>query len=534
MADREEEVQDTSDYKLDKHGRKVKAHRIVFSKGEDDGKKGVSEQMKKTFNTFVEQHTPKLSEEQLKELEQELNEVLGKDAKAGDWIHDFVHSDNPKFAGKSKEKRKQMALAAYYAKQNEQYDLNLEAYDHEKHNPFKHDTEEGPSDSDSEHMAKHKPAHSFKDPHDKDVTHHVHYHNGHTLISSEGHYQNSDTVKLKGKHSPKHIKAAIHHFHMNEETKLKGGQVKLDKNKNGKLDAHDFKLLRKEETIDEALHPEAGKVLKHIKPEHHAKYKADLAKGVYKGDYADRTAVLKAAKAAGHLNEESVDESTVPEHMKGKQKPYVSSDGKGNHEVLGNVGQVKATFTQKEHGKEAKAKAIAHLQKNYDAYMKEDLDEANAFTIDKRPSIFRQGTSTMHDVKKTSTGTVYTKQRDSDGYSKEFKRDPEEGKRGRGRPKKNKFSEAVEFLMSLSEEQFEDFMSEGFDTFFETYDQLDEVSKATLGSYIKKATNGMSGVAINAHQAGGAEPGSKERKTFLKKANKRIDGIAKAADRLSK
>jgi hypothetical protein len=154
--------------------------------------------------------------------------------------------------------------------------------------------------------------------------------------------------------------------------------------------------------------------------------------------------------------------------------------------------------------------------------MKEDIAEANAFTLDKRPSIFRQGTSTMHDVKKTSTGTVYTKQRDSDGYSKEFKRDPEEGKRGRGRPKKNKFSEAVEFLMSLSEEQFEDFMSEGFDTIF------------TLGSYIKKATNGMSGVAINAHQAGGAEPGSKERKTFLKKANKRIDGIAKAADRLSK
>lgn len=47
-------------------------------------------------------------------------EVLSKDAKAGEWIHDFVHSDNPKFAGKSKEKRKQMALAAYYSKQNEE------------------------------------------------------------------------------------------------------------------------------------------------------------------------------------------------------------------------------------------------------------------------------------------------------------------------------------------------------------------------------------------------------------------------------
>jgi len=50
-------------------------------------------------------------------IDQQINEVLSKDATAGDWIHDFVHSDNPKFAGKSTDKRKQMALAAYYAKQ---------------------------------------------------------------------------------------------------------------------------------------------------------------------------------------------------------------------------------------------------------------------------------------------------------------------------------------------------------------------------------------------------------------------------------
>jgi hypothetical protein len=43
-----------------------------------------------------------------------LNEVLSKDAKAGDWIHDFVHSDNPKFDGKSKKERIKMALGAYY------------------------------------------------------------------------------------------------------------------------------------------------------------------------------------------------------------------------------------------------------------------------------------------------------------------------------------------------------------------------------------------------------------------------------------
>ena len=68
----------------------------------------------------------------------------------------------------------------------------------------------------------------------------------------------------------------------------------------------------------------------------------------------------------------------------------------------------------------------------------------------------------------------------------------------------------------------------------EETEQIDELKKSTLGSYVKKATAGMSGIAINAHQAGGASPGSKERKTFLAKANKRIAGVDKAINRLSK
>ena len=60
-----------------------------------------------------------LAKTMLKSVDQQIDEVLAKDASAGEWISDFVHSDNPKFKGKSKEKRKQMALAAYYAKQRE-------------------------------------------------------------------------------------------------------------------------------------------------------------------------------------------------------------------------------------------------------------------------------------------------------------------------------------------------------------------------------------------------------------------------------
>lgn len=53
------------------------------------------------------------------EWKNQLDEVLTKNTSASETIKDFQDSDNPKFAGKSKEKRKQMALAAYYAKQKE-------------------------------------------------------------------------------------------------------------------------------------------------------------------------------------------------------------------------------------------------------------------------------------------------------------------------------------------------------------------------------------------------------------------------------
>lgn len=59
--------------------------------------------------------------------EEDLEEALKKSQPAGEWIKDFVDSKDPKFAGKSKKKRMQMALGAYYAKQrNEEVELSDE------------------------------------------------------------------------------------------------------------------------------------------------------------------------------------------------------------------------------------------------------------------------------------------------------------------------------------------------------------------------------------------------------------------------
>ena len=54
-----------------------------------------------------------------KKFKQMYGEKLGKDADAGDYIDDFEKSDAPQFKGKSKEKRKDMAIAAFLDKKDE-------------------------------------------------------------------------------------------------------------------------------------------------------------------------------------------------------------------------------------------------------------------------------------------------------------------------------------------------------------------------------------------------------------------------------
>ena len=146
-----------------------------------------------TFDELLED----LNDAQVDKL---IYEVLAKDADAGDYIHDFVHSKNPKFAGKSKEERKKMALGAYYGKHNEEvkdeYARKVDKYLKKKYNKEEVEIEEA------------------------------------TWAKEE----------------------------------LIGGQKKLDKNHNGKLDSQDFKILRgqkqKNEGVMDTVKKVGGKVLK--------------------------------------------------------------------------------------------------------------------------------------------------------------------------------------------------------------------------------------------------------------------------------
>lgn len=88
---------------------------------------------------------------------------------------------------------------------------------------------------------------------------------------------------------------------------LKGNQHKIDKNKNNKIDAHDFKILRGEKKVEESSH-QAKTTMKHVKnPTAGEKTAAkDIKPGV--AGYRDRIAMLKSAEARGGLKKEEVEQ----------------------------------------------------------------------------------------------------------------------------------------------------------------------------------------------------------------------------------
>lgn len=69
----------------------------------------------------------------VQESVEDIDEKLTGDMPASKIIHDFVHSDNPKFKGKSKKERVKMALGAFYGMHKEEESETVE----EKYEGFK-------------------------------------------------------------------------------------------------------------------------------------------------------------------------------------------------------------------------------------------------------------------------------------------------------------------------------------------------------------------------------------------------------------
>ena len=212
-----------------------------------------------------------------KQLQERIN--MAK-AKMGDVIKDFKDSDAPQFKGKSDEKRRQMAIAAKLSNEEVELEENMSKVINTAHQMVKSGKSSEMHSAISSAIDKHYPMYS------KVTKKKVHSQALERVKQMNEDAEELDEISsdmahryLKGKHerdyntsadgkssslkkpqsfakmnkdmmgSMRALKTIERAKKANEEVEqtdeeLKGDQHKIDANKNGKVDRHDFKLLR--------------------------------------------------------------------------------------------------------------------------------------------------------------------------------------------------------------------------------------------------------------------------------------------------
>ena len=194
---------------------------------------------------------------------------------------------------------------------------------------------------------------------------------------------------------------------MDEE--LKGNQHKIDANKNGKVDSHDFKLLRGKKGMKEEAEKMASK-------DHDGDGKVESGKAEYLGSR------IRAAKMAGKMKEEV----NKNEYHVSKTHKFPTKD---EHAVT-----VKHTESGREHVHTGKGKYLSKLIKtryNVNHYFEDvelndvdHLDEAFPTVADGEKSLkAKEGKTSSGTVTKTKTGLVHKRDyKDDDNDSEDMQK----------------------------------------------------------------------------------------------------------------
>ena len=249
---------------------------------------------------------------------------------------------------------------------------------------------------------------------------------------------------------------------------LKGNQHKIDANKNGKVDAHDFQLLRKKKKVAEEADDPALKFKLHM-----AKKRQEMQK---KG--------LLAKEEAEQIDELSKD--TVQKYKKAAVKDFYDADDVDDGRRVGQ-----------------RYKGIKMANRKLAKEEAEQIDELSIDTMksygDKRArTVFSGGRKPGQSV----DAGIKMKSKQSNSLSL-------------ARTKINRARDTGSTVLSKEE-----------------VEQIDELSKATLGSYTKKAARSTAGLAANA--AARAALHGKASEYDKRTLRNRLTGISKATDRMTK
>jgi hypothetical protein len=172
--------------------------------------------------------------------------------------------------------------------------------------------------------------------------------------------------------------------------------------------------------------------------------------------------------------------------MTGKKYKVIgaSSSNKLNYGKAAKVGDIVDSDHLQHHMDFGKGIVHIHTHRPNPNFMPEEnlQNESTIKTLSQiAPDTSRRSKSGMGIVTQTSTGVKH--ERDYDRLDKEAEAAVNAAKaaagiqkRGRGRPKKDKFAEAVEFLITLEEAEFEHYTQHGFDVFFEAFHNVSDDS----------------------------------------------------------
>jgi hypothetical protein len=326
------------------------------------------------------------------------------------------------------------------------------------------------------------------------------------------------------------------------EKKLHPNQEKLDKNKNGKLDADDFKKLRGESSCDEdeeQLDELSTKTLdnyrsKANKSGYSSKTTQQKLDNRSKGQNLawsktmppenDETNPNKAKVKAGDYRFKKEEAEELEEAYRlpsDSEIDKVKAHAKTNHpnKTLSHVSVHKKT------------KKIEYVVKDKDGKMSghtlgedvEELDELSKKTLGSY-------VNKAHDqVKRHSAAVAFkTGRGDTDALRYGLDGARKAGNREDGiRAAVKKLTKEDVTLEDFDLEEIEDFMMS------EDFEQLDELSKATLGSYVKKASDDMMSKSGEAGYKLASKEGDSGNSDY-RKAYYRKKGINKAVDKLAR
>lgn len=302
-----------------------------------------------------------------------------------------------------------------------------------------------------------------------------------------------------------------------------------------------------EEELKGDMHPGAKKVLKHIKPEHHGTYKPYLKKGTYKGDYKDRAAVLSAAEKAGHVKEEftltqedldfiaslnQIDEVDQAEVVEGQLRNF------SPHSDLAGRGRLSG-YNKTAAGKKREADRETERLKDKMKFTKSQGGIAGP--KGKLPEEFEldEGSGSKEKQHDRYVDRDSEESKEKVKGARERMASDEKAKAGKKLLDKIKLKKEDVSLDDFTVEEIEEYMQT------EEFAQLDELSKETLGSYVKKRSHDVAtqGALTRKHAMdseakkkeqnyrGARESDDKANKAFMK-GWKHRQGIGRAVDKM--